>query len=306
VTIAGESAGSMSVSLLMLSAEAWPYFQGAIMQSGAVSLIHSREKSIEIARRYCEILDLKQGDLDKLRALPIKTLYQAQAEVQKLAADGTIPAAPWFDGGLLPASLADAHVAPTANVPLIAGWNREEVRLFEWTPGPRILPMNRAQAEPLMRDQLSSAQVDAILATYPDTKTGNRSLATQLTFGMPTLNFAERQSKRTPTWHYRFDYSHFLFGAAHAIDLAFLWNLPSLAGTFVRGGLLMGKRLGLTRRMQDHWGHFVREGKPGADWPAFETTRHTTKIFDLDDQVVDDPEGPQRRAWAGADVGPGI
>lgn len=306
VTIAGESAGSMSVSLLMLTPEAWPYFQGAIMQSGAVSLIHSREKSIEIARHYCRLLDLKQGDLDKLRALPLKTLYETQAQVQKTEASGTIPAAPWFDGAFLPASLADAHVAPTANVPLIAGSNREEIRLFEWTPGPRILPMNRVQAEPLLCEQLPRDHADRILAAYPDTKNGNRSLATQLAFGMPTLSFAERQSKRTPTWHYRFDYSHFLFGAAHAIDLPFVFNFSGLVAAFIRGGPLSGKRLGLTRRMQDHWGHFVREGRPGDDWPRFDETRHTTKIFNLEDQVVDDPDGPQRRAWAGADVGPGL
>jgi para-nitrobenzyl esterase len=305
VTIAGESAGSMSVSMLMLAPEAWPYFHGAIMQSGAVSLIHSREKSIEVARRYLEILDLRQGDLDKLRALPVKTLFEAQAKVQKAEA-GTIPAAPWFDGALLPATLGDVYNAPMASVPLIAGSNREEIRLFEWTPGPRILPMNRAQAEPLLRAQLPPDHAGRILASYPDTKSGNRELATQLAFGMPTINFAERQSKQKPTWLYRFDYDHFLFGAAHAIDLAFVWNLPSLAGTFVRGGPLTGKRLRLTRRMQDHWGYFVHEGRPGDDWPAFESTRYATKLFNLEDQVVDDPDGAQRRAWAGADVSPGM
>jgi para-nitrobenzyl esterase len=305
VTISGESAGSMSVSMLMLAPEAWPYFHGAIMQSGAVSLIHSREKSIEVARRYLEILDLRQGDLDRLRALPLKTLFAAQAMVQKGEA-GTIPAAPWFDGALLPASLAGVYNAPTANVPLIAGSNREEIRLFEWMPGPRILPMKRTQAEPLLREQLGREHAERILATYPNTKNGNRALATQLAFGMPTINFAERQSKRSPTWLYRFDYSHFLFGAAHAIDLAYLWNLPSLAGTFVRGGAMTGKRRELTRRMQDHWGHFVREGRPGDDWPGFDTTRHATKLFNLDDQVVDDPDAPQRSAWAGVDVSPGM
>ena len=305
VTIAGESAGSMSVSLLMLASEAWPYFHGAIMQSGAVSLIHSREKSIAVARRYCEILDLKQGDLDRLRNFDLKTLFQTQAQVQKNQT-GTIPAAPWFDGAFLPASLADAHGAPTANVPLVAGWNREEVRLFEWMPGPRILPMNRAQSAPLLYGQLERSHAERILAAYPDTKKGNRALATQLTFGMPTLHFAERQSRRAPTWHYRFDYSHFLFGAGHAVDLPFLFNFSRLAAAFIRGGPLSGKRLGLTRRMQDHWGHFVREGRPGDDWPRFDETRHATKIFNLKDQTVDDPDRPQRRAWAGADVSPGV
>ncbi len=41
---AGESAGSMSVSLLMHSTEAQPLFRGAIMQSGALTLIHDRDE----------------------------------------------------------------------------------------------------------------------------------------------------------------------------------------------------------------------------------------------------------------------
>jgi para-nitrobenzyl esterase len=152
VTIGGESAGSMSVSLLMLHKPAWGLFHGAVMQSGAVSLIHGREKSRAIARRYAELLDLDQGSLEKMRSVPLEALFAAQAKVGAENPAG-IPAAPWFDDDALPADLAAAHAAETAPVPLIAGANRDEVRLFEIMPG-EILPTRWPQLEALLTDQL--------------------------------------------------------------------------------------------------------------------------------------------------------
>jgi para-nitrobenzyl esterase len=301
VTIAGESAGSIAVSMLMHCPTAWPLFQGAILESGAISLLHNRERSLRIGHHYREILNLRSHDLDQLRSLDLKTLLKAQSKVQALER-GTVPAAPWFDGDLVPSSLSDARAAATANVPLLAGFNRDEIRTFEWIKGPDILPMTRGANELLIRQQLSQSAADQVLGAYPDTKQGNRALATHLTFGMPTLHFAERHSQRNPTWFYRFDCAHFMIGAAHGLELPFVWNFKGPLGVLARGGLLIGKRRALTRRMQQHWAHFVRHGRPEADWPAFTTQERCVRLFNLDDQMARDPDQPQRQAWNGADV----
>jgi carboxylesterase type B len=47
--------------------------------------------------------------------------------------------------------------------------------------------------------------------------------------------------------------------------------------------------------MHRAWIAFAREGDPG--WPAYDTTRRATMRFDVDSDVVDDPESTQRRAW---------
>lgn len=176
VTIVGQSAGSMSVSLLMLCKEAWPYFRGAVLQSGALNLLHDREKSIFVARGYAEKLGLNQGSLEKLRALDVNALLDAQGEVQKLTPNG-IPASPWYDGELLPDSYIAAQAAPVAQVPIMAGATRQEVRLFDLLPGPRILPTRRADIEPMLRHQLPQ-KAEAILRSYPESSTdrsGERS-----------------------------------------------------------------------------------------------------------------------------------
>jgi para-nitrobenzyl esterase len=305
VTIAGESAGSLSVSMLMIIPQAWPFFQGAILESGAISLIHSRERSRRVGSHFLDILGLRRGSVEKVRSLDLPTLLKAQSKVHALVGD-TVPAAPWYDGDLLPATLSDARVAATAPVPIIAGFNREEIRTFEWIRGRKFLPMTRAANELLIRQQLSQTEAEHVLSAYSNTKNDSRALATDLTFGMPTLHFAERHSQKHPTWFYRFDYSHPLVGAGHGLDLAFIWNfkgpLGSLQRAVMRGGFLVGKRRALTERMQMHWTYFVRHGRPEANWPAFSTAQRSVRLFNLVDQVVEDPDSARRLAWQGADV----
>jgi para-nitrobenzyl esterase len=306
VTICGQSAGSMSVSLLMLAKQAWPYFSAAIMQSGAVSLIHDREMSLKVARRYAEVLDLDQGSLEKLKTMPIKTLLDAQTEVQKSIGESTIPAAPWYDGDLLPASLVEAHNAPVAPVPLIAGFTRDEIRTFEFLGGAEILPMKRESLERIVRAQLPEQQAKDVLGAYPSTSAGRRALATDLTFGMATRNFAERHARTQPCYFYRFDYAHPIAGAFHGIDLIFMWPITGPMGMFLRGGPAWGARRALGDRLKTHIIHFVHNGRPAADWPAFTADRRATMVFNLKDKIVDDPESARRLAWQGKDVGPGI
>jgi para-nitrobenzyl esterase len=305
VTVAGESAGSIAISLLMLYPRAWPLFRGAIMQSGAISLPHSHEKSLRIAHRYREILGLEPGNLARLRALNRKTLLRAHAQVQELER-GTVPAGPWYDADLFPASMALARVAPTAHVPLLAGFNRDEIRTFELMRGSPILPTTRAANELLLRQQMSPAAAEQVLSAYADSKRDNRTLATHLTFGMPTLHFAERHSRSDPTWFYRFDYSHPLIGAAHALELTFVWKFEGFLAALMRGGPLIGKRRALADRMKRHWAHFVIHGRADTDWPAYTIQHRPVRLFDLEDRTENDPDKARRHAWNGADVSTSI
>ncbi|MFA7604022.1 MAG: carboxylesterase family protein [Novosphingobium sp.] len=304
VTICGQSAGSLSVSLLMLSPAARGLFHGAVAQSGAVSLIHDSARAVQDARRFVELLGLDQGGLEKLRTMDIAELIAAQGAVGKEIRNG-IPAAPWYDGDVLPASLAEAQAQVAAPVPLLAGATRDEIRLFELLPGD-ILPSKWPELEKLLFTQLSEAQARAVLAAYPRDRKGRTALATDLTFLMPTRNFAQRHARSQPTWFYRFDYAHPIAGAAHGLDLTLFWPFRGLKMALARGGPDSGRRAALGRRMRGHVAHFVRHGHPGADWPAYEPEKRTVRIYGLADRLEDDPEAQRFAAWAGCDVSPGV
>ena len=303
VTICGESAGSLSVSLLMLAKGARGLFHGAIAQSGAVSLIHDRERSIADARRYAQLLGLDQGGLAALKEMDIARLFEAQAAVGEELTN-SIPAAPWFDGELLPGSIEEAHAHDAAPVPLIAGTTLDENRLFELMPGD-ILPTKRPALESLLRAQFRPDHAERILALYPGTRKGQTALGSDLTFKMPTRHFAERHSRLHPTWFYRFDYSHPLAGAVHGLDLTVFWPFGGLKMALARGGPNSGRRLALARRMRAHAAHFTRHGHPGDDWPAYEPERRLVRLYGLEDSIVANPDAERFAAWAGLDIEPG-
>lgn len=302
VTIAGQSAGSMSVSLLMLAPRARGLFHAAIMQSGAVSLIHDRERSVQDARRYAEMLGLDQGGLETLRTMDLAKLVEVQGKLGQELKNG-IPAAPWYDGDLLPASLEEAHAHPAAPVPLLAGSTRDEIVLFDLMPGD-ILPSKWEDLEALLFEQLPRDHAERILAAYPRSRKGRIALASDLTFFIPTRNFAERHARAQPTWFYRFDYGHPIARATHGLDLTVAWPFSGLKMALARGGPAGGRRGALGRRMRADMARFVRDH--ALDWPAYAAQTRTVKIYDLADRFEDDPEAARFAAWAGKDVSPGV
>ncbi len=302
VTVVGESAGSVSVSLLMTAPSTRGLFRGAIMESGSYSLIHGSRVRLEVARRYAHELGLGPRDGDRLWEVPAARLLAAQQAVRK-AVPGTTPAAPWFDGDLLPDSLAAAHAAVRPEVALLAGHNRDEVTLFQLLPG-EIMPTTRESLTRRLRSALAPAQAEAVIAAYPDTRRGLRALGTDLNFAIPTQHFAERhRAAGGPTWFYRFDAAVPLIGATHAAELPYLWDWSGPVASIIRGRLTPERRA-LGRRMRDHWTAFVRDGRPGPDWPPFEPAGRSTKIFaPAGDHVASDPN-PRREVWQGVDVMP--
>lgn len=304
VTICGQSAGSMSVSLLMLSPQARGLFHGAVMQSGAVSLIHDRARSVSDARRFVEVLGLDQGSLERLKTMDIAELMEAQVAVGRQLSNA-IPAAPWYDGDVLPASLQEAVAQDGAPVPLLAGATRDEIRLFDLMPGD-ILPSRWEDLEALLHSQLGDEHASRILAAYPRTRQGRIALGSDLTFGMPTRHFAERHAVRHPVWFYRFDYAHPIAGATHGLDLTLFWPFPGLKMALARGGPDRGRRAALGKRMRGHVANFVKTGNPGADWPRYDQPDRKVRIYNLEDRIEPNPEAARHAAWAGRDVAPGL
>jgi para-nitrobenzyl esterase len=299
--VAGESAGSVSVSLLTCAPAARGLFSAAIMQSGSYTLNHGPEVSQEIARSYARHLGLGRSAGRRLWELPAEQLLSAQRVVDR-ATYGTVPAAPWFDGDLVPDSLEAAHAAVRPDLPLLAGHTRDEVTMFQWRPG-EIMPTRRGDLVRRLRAALGWEEADALLRHYPDTAAGTRALGTDLNFAMPTMNFAERHSRAGGlTFCYRFDAGVPVLGATHASELVGLWQWSGPA-TMLLAGRPTADRQALGARMRQHWVDFVREGTPGDDWPEFALPERQMLVFDpAGDRVEWDPAQARRIAWAGRDV----
>jgi para-nitrobenzyl esterase len=138
VTIAGESAGSLSVSALMASPLSRALIAGAIGESGAlIATLPPRPlaETEEDGRRFAE--SAGAPTLAALRALPAEKLLEVLANANDPAAARGGPGAagaprlrfsPNLDGTFLPKTLTEAYEAgEQAKVPLLAGANSEEM-----------------------------------------------------------------------------------------------------------------------------------------------------------------------------------
>jgi para-nitrobenzyl esterase len=303
VVVAGESAGSISVALLLAAPSTTGLFRGAIMQSGSYSLVHGDEARQEVARAYARNLGLGRGDGDRLWQLTPQELLRAQQAVDAQF-PGTLPAAPWFDGDLVPASLEEARRTTRPEVALLAGHTRDEVSLFQ-VQRSDIMPTSRRTLVARLQASLGWEEAQRLLQHYPDSAAGTRALGTDLNFAFPTRHFAERHAGAGGvTWCYRFDAAVPLLGATHAAELPYLWDWQGWPAVLLRGRRTPSRRA-LAGRMRRRWLAFARELDPGPDWPAFTLPERRTLVLDpAGDHVEDDPDAERRAAWAGRDVVP--
>jgi para-nitrobenzyl esterase len=123
VTIAGESAGSRSVSVQLLSPLSKGLFAGAIMESGSVVAAADPPSLAEAEKQGLTFMALAgAADLRAFRAMPAAQVLAATAD----------PAAPRFgpvaDGYLIPAKdlVALVSAGEQSHVPLLQGSNSEE------------------------------------------------------------------------------------------------------------------------------------------------------------------------------------
>ena len=204
VTIAGESAGSFSVSAQMASPLAKDLIAGAIGESGSL-LGSSRTTSLADAEQagvqFAEMIDATS--LSALRALPADSLLEATAN----------PDAPRFsvtvDGYFFPQSPDTIYAAgQQADVPLLLGWNSEEgsyrALLGEGEPTPENYV---ATVEELYGDRASE-----VLKLYPGTTASEvmqsaTDLASDRFIGFGTWKWGEVHAQTSDQPVYRYYYT---------------------------------------------------------------------------------------------------
>lgn len=125
VTIAGESAGSISVSAHMVSPLSKDLIAGAIGESGAITGALS---AVPLSRAEADgvkfVASVGAESLAALRAMPAKQILEP-AYKGGYASVGRFPIT--IDGYFLPADPATIYASgKQARVPLLAGWNSEE------------------------------------------------------------------------------------------------------------------------------------------------------------------------------------
>jgi para-nitrobenzyl esterase len=308
VTIFGESGGGAKVSVLMALPAAKGLFHRAVIQSGPAIQMATREDGTKTALQVLAELGLGNKEVAKLRSMPAEKILAAQGVVQARAANGPMAERrrrgfnPVIDGSYFPGGPFNPDApAVSAHVPLMIGSNKDEQSLFlghlPWVSGATFdnLPM---AMKPVLGDRAAEI-VARYHAAQPDLPADQLGLILMGELGqrLPSLQMAERKLalKAADVFVYLFAWETPVLGgrlrACHTLEIPFVFNT-------VEGAAITGtdpSRLPLGKTMAGAWIAFAKTGNPG--WPAYDTTKRPTMVFDLESRVENDPFGAERRAW---------
>ncbi|AEA28044.1 carboxylesterase/lipase family protein [Pseudonocardia benzenivorans] len=314
VTVAGESAGAMSVTTLTAMPSARGLFGRAITQSGAWAHTLTPELGRTVGRLLAEALGVP-ATREAIAAVPLPRLVQVASDLvvevqtapdpQKWGsiAMSLLPFAPVVDGTLLPEHpLEAARAGRTAPVDLLTGWNRDEARLFLVAAGTIDLVDEPTLLGGAAAYGLGPDGVAAYREARPGASPGDlmAALVTDWFFGVPALRYAEaRVTAGTGTsWVYRFDHPepgvNGGLGACHGVEIPFVFGTADHESTRTRIG---PPSAAVTEAAHGAWTAFVTRGNPG--WDAYDLDRRITGLIAEKAQGVPDPNRSDRLLWEG-------
>jgi para-nitrobenzyl esterase len=261
VTIDGQSAGSFSVNMLVVSPLAKGLFQKAIAQSGGMFYKEvDPEQTLQAAEGRGRQLTEKMGlsSIAGLRAIPADSLL-------KIPNQGGIV----IDRVVIPPVYETFTSGKQNDVSLISGWNADDGVSF----GP---PPTASQFKAGAKNQYGD-KADQFLQAFPantDAEAAqSRKLISQLRFGWHNYTWAKMQSQHGTGKAYLYLFKRVPpgepnYGAFHSAEFGYalhtlkFWDRPFTEIDYK-----------LEEIMSSYWVNFAKTGDPNGEglpaWPAF-------------------------------------
>lgn len=295
VTIAGQSAGSFAVNILVASPRAQGLFQKAIGQSGGSVLQNP-------ARPAYSLSEGEQMGLDFAAQLNCTSLAELRAKsAEEILNAPNRAVTPIVDGFVLPQSVHDIFYAGKQNdVATIVGWNQDDR-----VSGP---PMAAAEYRKSLESRMASFAAD-FLAQYPDS-TEEISARSQIdigrdeVFGAQNYAWAKKQSElgKSPVYIYNFnrDLPYYTdstnFGAFHSGEIVYAYdNLHTLDRPW------KDEDHKLAEIMSSYWVNFATKGDPNGDglpeWPVYKLEDEQVMILDVESKSAVLPDKNKLMLW---------
>ena len=327
VTLCGESAGAMSIGMLLAIPRAKGLFRRAILQSGAAHHVISSDVALRIGEYFAEKLGVAPTH-EGMAAVPFDRLIAAHAALDAdvaahpdadqwgVSMAGAMLTQPVIDGDVIPsAPLERIRAGAAADVDVIVGTNVDDWRMFLAFTGAIRQITDEMLAGPVLEYGPQSfaaygLPADRALAAYrsayPSATPGELLAAIQTDWWcrIPAIRLADAHvTTRSRTYMYEFAWrspvANGLFGACHALEIPFVFDTLDAGPRQMVGDLLGAEPpQQLATAMHAAWVSFITRGDAG--WPEYELGRRATMRFDSASLVVDDPRSAERSLWEGA------
>ncbi|MCT7658206.1 carboxylesterase family protein [Mycobacterium sp. CPCC 205710] len=311
VTIAGESAGGMSVCDHLVAPGSAGLFRAAIIQSAPCQAQYDLPTAQMASEAYAAEIGCGETAVAAqcLRSLPAdklqKGLLYGRIGTERLG--GPVTGTP-----ALPVNpVVGMGEGRAARVPVMIGSNRDEFTLFAAIQHLHGRPMGPADYPGLLGEAFGR-HADAVAQRYPiDRYGGSVPLAysaamTDGDFACVTELMADALAEDQPVYGYEFNDRNapgpaplrevpFPVGATHSLELRYLFDVggaPQLDSAQQR----------LSDEMIDYWTRFVATGAPGSDWPEMGENASGKRISlqPNGNQIITDfGETHQCAFWAG-------
>ena len=289
VTIFGESAGGIAVSMLAASPLAKGLFEGAISESGGT--FAPARLANEGGENVPPLAVAERSGVAFLSKLGTSSIADARKKSADDILNSTVPGMggtwPNFDGYVLPGDQYMLYEAGHYNdTPILVGTNADEGALF--------VPAATAAAYQATVRTGYGDYADKILAAYPagsdaEALRSSRDLFRDSAFAWNTWSWARLQSKSGKGKIYVYYFSHRPqypdapqfknWGAAHGSEIAFVF------GNFAATMPATDADKSVSDQVSSYWVNFAKTGDPNASglpvWPLF--TDANQQVMNLND-----------------------
>jgi para-nitrobenzyl esterase len=286
VTIFGESAGAISVSMLAASPHAKGLFHKAISESGGSFAPPRTAEGFGAVPTLAVAEVMGKTFLEKLGA---STIAEARALTADAIQQGQGPGLgggfwPTVDGDVI---LGDQYVLYDQDrfhdTPVLIGTNSDEGALFAFGN------TTAAQLETQVRAQYGQ-HADTILAAYPhatdaEATESAQDLIRDSLFAWHTWAWARLQSEQSDNKAFVYYFDHRTpqspNGANHAAELGYVFRTLD-----VRGGMPRPEDIAMSEIVSRYWVNFAKTGDPNGaglpTWPAFTAAEQQVMVFDTE------------------------
>lgn len=299
ITLAGQSAGAISIFALLATSGTAPLFRQAILQSGRFNSLSPKAQMESVGEAFLHRAGMSANALRNLPVAEIVTLQTAFIRENAEFAVTSTPFRPGIDEEFVPNNPLQAAISGAKDKPLILGWTHDELLAFfahdpavrKATPDQingalrRHWDDNWREAYSFARARAPGASIEQLLALAVN----------EATFAGATVAFAESLADaNNAPWLYRFDWSapENPVQACHCVELPFVFNNTAKWQPPMHEGANLRKRRALAQVVHDTWASFVDKHNPNHTdlpvWSRYELqSRRTLRIGIIIESVSD-------------------